>query len=171
MEKGLGLVLGTAVISGVSIFLNKFGVGGMDPAVFTTAKNVLVAVFLISTLLALKEWKTLKSLSGKAWGQLALIGLIGGSIPFLLFFTGLQMTSAAQAGFLHTLAHKPALGSNLHVHEIFTRGIKKLIDKVFSRRQQIPPHKQEISDTDDRIGQPYIAKLEESHRCQRFAQQ
>lgn len=101
MKRGVGLVLGTAVISGVSIFLNKFGVAGFDPALFTASKNILVALFLISTLLAMKEWKTLKELSGKAWTQLALIGLLGGSIPFLLFFTGLQMTSAAQGAFLH----------------------------------------------------------------------
>ncbi len=101
MKKGLALVLGTAVISGVSIFLNKFGIQGLDPAVFTTSKNVLVALFLIATILAMKEWKTLKELKKKEWGQLALIGLIGGSIPFLLFFTGLSMTTAAQAGFLH----------------------------------------------------------------------
>lgn len=101
MKKGLGLILGTAVISGVSIFLNKFGVSGMDAGLFTTLKNVLVAILLISTLLILKEWKTLKRLSGKAWAQLVLIGLIGGSVPFLLFFNGLKLTSAAQAGFLH----------------------------------------------------------------------
>ena len=100
-KKGLWLVLGTALISGVSIFLNKFGMKDLDPAVFATSKNILVAVFLISTILVLKEWKTLKELNGKEWLQLATIGLIGGSIPFLLFFTGLQMTSAAQAGFLH----------------------------------------------------------------------
>jgi drug/metabolite transporter (DMT)-like permease len=100
-KKGLWLILGTALISGVSIFLNKFGVSGFDPAVFTASKNIVVAVFLISTLLAFKEWRTLKTLSKKAWGQLALIGLIGGSVPFLLFFTGLQMTSAAQASFVH----------------------------------------------------------------------
>jgi len=100
-KKGVSLVLGTAVISGVSIFLNKFGVKGFDPAIFTTSKNILVALFLISTLLIMNDWKTLRSLSGKVWVQLATIGLIGGSIPFLLFFTGLKMTTAAQAGFLH----------------------------------------------------------------------
>ncbi len=101
MEKGLWLVLATAVISGFSVFVNKFGVTGLDPALFTTSKNVLVAVFLIATILVMKEWKTVKALQPKQWGQLALIGLIGGSLPFLLFFTGLSLTGAAQAGFLH----------------------------------------------------------------------
>ncbi len=33
--------------------------------------------------------------------MLLLIGLIGGSIPFLLFFKGLSLTSAAQGSFIH----------------------------------------------------------------------
>ncbi len=101
MEKGFWLVLATACISGFSIFLSKFGVSGMAPALFTTGKNVVVAVALIATLLAMKEWPAIRELSSKQWLQLALIGLVGGSIPFLLFFTGLSMTEAAQAGFLH----------------------------------------------------------------------
>jgi drug/metabolite transporter (DMT)-like permease len=101
MEKGLRLVLATAFISGVSIFLNRFGVAGMDAGLFTTLKNLIVAVLLISTILIFKEWKSLKELRGKEWGWLVLIGLIGGSIPFLLFFTGLKMTTAAQGSLIH----------------------------------------------------------------------
>ena len=101
MEKGLRLVLATALISGVSIFLNRFGVAGMDASLFTTLKNVIVAALLISTILTLKEWKSLKELRRKEWGQLALIGFVGGSIPFLLFFTGLKMTTAAQGSLVH----------------------------------------------------------------------
>ena len=100
MEKGLRLVLATAVISGFSVFLNKFGVAGTDAGLFTTLKNVLVAMLLITTLLALKEWKTVRGLAKKEWAQLALIGLVGGSVPFLLFFTGLKLTSAAQGSLI-----------------------------------------------------------------------
>ncbi|MBU0635801.1 DMT family transporter, partial [Candidatus Micrarchaeota archaeon] len=42
-----------------------------------------------------------RALTKKQWGQLALIGLTGGSIAFLLFFFALQNTSAITAGFLH----------------------------------------------------------------------
>lgn len=100
-KKGRGLVLATAVISGFSIFLSKFGVSGMAPTLFTTGKNVIVAALLVATLLALGEWRLLRTLTARQWLQLALIGLIGGSLPFLLFFTGLSLTSAAQAGMLH----------------------------------------------------------------------
>ncbi len=103
VDRGFWFVLATALISGVSIFLNKFGVAGMDAALFTTGKNVLVALLLISTLFFLKERGAVRKLSKRDWSVLALIGLIGGSLPFLLFFTGLQLTSAAQGSLLHKM--------------------------------------------------------------------
>ena len=100
-KKGLLFVLGTAIISGVSIFINKFGVKGIDAYVFTGAKNVIVALFLFSIILLVKDFKKLRAMSKKDIGKLFLIGLFGGSIPFLLFFKGLQLTSAAQGAFIH----------------------------------------------------------------------
>jgi len=100
-NKGIALALGTALISGASIFLNKFAVTGIDPFVFTALKNSLVALFILSLILGLKEKNNLKKLSKKQWFKLSLLGLIGGSIPFLLFFKGLALTSAAQASFWH----------------------------------------------------------------------
>ncbi len=100
-KKGLLLVLGTAIISGVSIFINKFGVNDMDASLFTGAKNVVVAVFLFSLILLAKDFNKLKELSRKDYAKLFAIGLVGGSIPFLLFFKGLQLTSAAQGAFVH----------------------------------------------------------------------
>ena len=35
------------------------------------------------------------------WGALAPIGVIGGSVPFVLFFEGLARASSPQAAFLH----------------------------------------------------------------------
>src|SRR4030042_2043380 len=45
--------------------------------------------------------KLLKNLKKKQWLLLLVIGLIGGSIPFLLFFKGLFLTTAAQGSFIH----------------------------------------------------------------------
>jgi len=102
MEKRYGvlLVFLTAIISGVSIFTNKYGVSKVEPYTFTFLKNVLVAIFLLSLVLFTKELKT-TNLKKKQVYQLILIGLIGGSIPFLLFFKGLSMTSASVGGFIH----------------------------------------------------------------------
>ncbi len=100
-KKGLILVFLTAIISGFSIFINKYSVGVINPYVFTFLKNVLVAFALCSIFLAVKERVILKKLTKKQWMILGLIGLVGGSIPFLLFFKGLSLTSAAQGSFIH----------------------------------------------------------------------
>ncbi|MBN3037739.1 MAG: DMT family transporter [Candidatus Diapherotrites archaeon] len=94
-------VVATAVISGVSIFLNKFGVSGMDPFVFTSLKNALVATVLLSGLALVARLDVLRNLSEDAWKKLILLGLVGGSVPFLLFFWGLSGASAASAAFIH----------------------------------------------------------------------
>lgn len=102
MEKrGILFIFLTAIISGFSIFVNKFGVQNINPFLFTGLKNILVAVFLFSIILLFKEFKNLKELRLKEWWKLALIGFVGGSIPFLLFFKGLQLTTAVKGAFIH----------------------------------------------------------------------
>ena len=101
MKKGYLLVFFTAIISGFSIFINRFGVMVVNPYIFTFLKNASVAIFLLSVLLLLKDWKILKKINKKQWMLLILIGLIGGSIPFLLFFKGLSLTTGANGSFLH----------------------------------------------------------------------
>lgn len=100
-RKGILLVLSTAFISGFSIFINKFGIKGFDPYLFTWLKNSLVAVFLLGLIFGVKEFEELKKLRRKDWLLLTVIGLVGGSIPFLLFFKGLSLTTGANAAFIH----------------------------------------------------------------------
>ena len=99
-KKGYFLILLTAIISGFSIFLNKFAVAESNPFVFTFLKNAIVAIFLFSAIFLFCEFNAIKSLSKKNWFKLIVLGLIGGSIPFALFFYALQSTSAISAGFL-----------------------------------------------------------------------
>ncbi|NQV08490.1 DMT family transporter [Candidatus Woesearchaeota archaeon] len=101
MKRGLVLIFGTAVISGFSIFLNKFGVTGIDSSVFAFMKNIIVALFLLSIIGFTTQFRTLKELTKQQWSKLVLIGLIGGSIPFLLFFKGLQLTNGISAALIH----------------------------------------------------------------------
>ena len=101
MKKGHLFVLLTAAVSGVSIFLNKFGVEGINPYLFTWAKNIIVVLFLFSLLILFKDIKTFKTLNNKQWLKLIAIGLLGGSIPFLLFFKGLSMSPSSTAALLH----------------------------------------------------------------------
>jgi len=96
---GLLLVLATAIISGFSVYLNKFGVKEINPYVFTFVKNSIAALpFLF---LAIPAYRQLKKLEIKEKVLFYLIAVVGGSIPFLLFFKGLSMATAANASFIH----------------------------------------------------------------------
>lgn len=96
------LALGAALISGANNFLAKIAVTvSNDPIFYTTLKNALVAVFLVGLFIAFRKAKELSRLTKKQYGMLLAIGLIGGSLPFALFFTGLSMTSAVNAALIH----------------------------------------------------------------------
>ncbi|MGP8072515.1 MAG: DMT family transporter [Thermoplasmata archaeon] len=94
---GLGvlLVLGTALISGVSTFVNSYAVAGTNSAAFVTMRNLTVAALIAPVALVVGQRSSVR-LRSIDFGWLALIGLIGGAIPFLLFFQGLEL--ATQAG-------------------------------------------------------------------------
>ncbi len=96
MKKGELFVLGTTLVSGLSIFVNKFAVTGTNPVVFSWLKNTFVGFFLLFL-----AFPKLKKLNSKQWKKLVLIGLLGGSIPFILFFKGLSLTSASSASLIH----------------------------------------------------------------------
>jgi len=100
-KSGMMLVLFTAIVSGFSIFINKFGVEGVDSGVFTFTKNIIVSFVIVSIILLFKSYKELIYLKKSDWVKLILIGFLGGSIPFLLFFRGLQLTSSAGAALIH----------------------------------------------------------------------
>ncbi|MBI5223553.1 DMT family transporter [Candidatus Micrarchaeota archaeon] len=101
MKKGFSFALLTALISGISVFINSFGVSLGDPFVYTTVKNSLVAVFLLSCIFLLGKLKELSLLSSKQRADLAIIGIIGGAIPFLLFFYGLSIGNAGSTSFIY----------------------------------------------------------------------
>lgn len=100
-NKGILLVLSTAVISGFSIFINQFGVKVISSDIYTFLKNLVAGLLVIGVLLILREWSGVKKLRIKDWGLLILIGFIGGSIPFLLFFKGLSMSTAGNGSLIH----------------------------------------------------------------------
>lgn len=101
---GVLLALATACLSGVSVFVNSFGVRAFpDAAAYTTAKNVVAAAILLAMVLALRgAGARLSRPAGPGqWGGLLAVGVVGGSVPFVLFFEGLSRASSAQAAFLH----------------------------------------------------------------------
>lgn len=100
-QKGVIFGLAAAIISGFSIYINKFAVMQMkDPFVFTTAKNASVALLLIALFIVPGCLPELRRLRVKQWLSLGVLGAIGGSIPFLLFFYGLSLATAPSAAFI-----------------------------------------------------------------------
>jgi len=97
-----GLALGTALISGTNTFLAKIATGALSsPIAYTTLKNALVAIALVGIIVAFGKWREIAKLNRRQMIKLAAVGIIGGTIPFALFFTGLSMTSAVSAAFIH----------------------------------------------------------------------
>ena len=100
LAAGIYLALGTAAISGVSVFVNGFAVKQFpDPATFTTLKNAVAAFLLVGALMA--AGRVPRRLGSRNWLGLAVLGVIGGSVPFLLFFTGLAEATAPAAAVIH----------------------------------------------------------------------
>jgi drug/metabolite transporter (DMT)-like permease len=95
---GIGLVLAflTALISGVSTFVNAYAVAGTSSDAFVTVRNLLVALAFVPVALVAGRYLRAPAIRPVDWARLVVIGLIGGAIPFLLFFHGLQI--ATQAG-------------------------------------------------------------------------
>lgn len=96
------LALSAAVISGSANFLNKIAVTAVkDAVVFTSLKNALVGLVLVGLVLALKKLPEIRALNRGQWLKLLAVGVIGGSVPFALFFAGLTQTSAVNASLIH----------------------------------------------------------------------
>lgn len=101
LRKGVGWAVLAAGISGVSIFLNKYAVAAIGaPLVFTATKNMMVGLLIFGLLFLSGKWRGVERLTRGDWLRLGIIGLVGGSIPFYLFFTGLSLIPAVNAAII-----------------------------------------------------------------------
>lgn len=101
LKNGYFLALLTAIISGVSVFANGVAVKLTDPVEYTLLKNVGALVFLFVLIALIGLFNQIRSLKKSQIFSLILIGLIGGSIPFMLFFSGLKMGGASVSSFIY----------------------------------------------------------------------
>lgn len=103
---GVALAGVTACVSGVSVFVNGYGVRRIpDPTTYTTAKNLVAAVLLSGLLLIAAAVRSAdgptRPRDRAGWLGLAAVAVVGGSIPFVLFFEGLARASSTDAAFVH----------------------------------------------------------------------
>lgn len=107
-RRGIVLALITAAVSGVSVFINGYGVRAWteisDPATYTTLKNAGAAVILLALAVVARRRAPgeplLAGLRRHPWA-VTLVAVVGGSIPFLLFFEGLARVSSSSGAFIH----------------------------------------------------------------------
>lgn len=90
----------TAIISGFAIYANKIFIVDLDPAIFTAVRAIIIGLifFIIASFQCKFDYSGFKKVS---WKYLLVIGIIGGGLAFLMFFTGLKFTTAGRAAFLH----------------------------------------------------------------------
>jgi drug/metabolite transporter (DMT)-like permease len=84
-----------AVISGVAIFVNTYGVKLFtDSTLYTAMKNGVVGVVLLVPVIFFGTQRTeLKRLRTRQWGLLVLLAIVGGSLPYVLTFRGFQLST------------------------------------------------------------------------------
>ena len=123
---GIALAVIAAFISGLAIYLNAFAVKQLpDEAVYTTLKNGVAAVILVGVALGLGALRDARRIKRADWPMILAVGVIGGSVPFILFFTGLAQASAPGAAFIQktlfvwvALLAVPFLGERLGLASI-----------------------------------------------------
>jgi len=111
---GLALAGMTAVVSGISVFVNGYGVTHFDDATtYTTAKNLVAAVVIVTLLVGHRPSPTSERAmpapaaptaptgGARRVTTLVAIAVIGGSLPFVLFFEGFARASSTDAAFIH----------------------------------------------------------------------
>jgi drug/metabolite transporter (DMT)-like permease len=131
---GVALAGLTALISGVAVWVNAFGVAQVPDAIlYTTLKNA-VAAAILGTALALRVGATGRSAmpptDARASALLVILGLAGGGVAFILFFSGLAAATATGAAFIHktlfvwvALLAVPLLGERLGMLQVGALGV------------------------------------------------
>lgn len=128
---GVALAFLAAAISGLAVFVNGYGVRAVkDATVYTTAKNLVAAAILVAVALAVRSVRPQTVPRGKRLALLGIVALIGGSMPFVLFFEGLARASSTHAAFIHktlflwvAILAVPLLGERLRAAHLLAAGL------------------------------------------------
>jgi drug/metabolite transporter (DMT)-like permease len=103
---GIGLAFATALISGVAVFVNAYGLKRFpSPTSYTTAKNLVAALLLLALTTAATARRSPAAWTpprrAPEWIGLLVVGVVGGGVAFVLFFEGLARASSPDAAFIH----------------------------------------------------------------------
>jgi len=100
-KETLGTILAViaALISGLAIPVNKIFVIDLDSTVFTAVRSLFIGIIFF-ILVSFQSNSKQKKFKKVPWKYLLAIAIIGGSFAFLMFFTGLKLTTAGRGAFL-----------------------------------------------------------------------
>lgn len=107
---GVLLAFATALVSGVAVWANGHAVKQFEDAtVYTTAKNAVAGLLLLTLAFVTVGSSTAadgararsRPATRRQWLALVVLAVVGGSVPFVLFFEGLARAEATQAAFIH----------------------------------------------------------------------
>lgn len=100
---GYTLAVLSAAASGLAVYVNSIGVKVFaDSTLYTTLKNAVVGIALVMPLLFVAgHRRDFARLTLRQWGLLITLAIISGSVPFLLFFRGLQLTNGVTGALLN----------------------------------------------------------------------
>jgi drug/metabolite transporter (DMT)-like permease len=100
---GYVLAIAAACVSGVSVFVNSLGVRSFaDPVLYTTLKDGLVGLaFLVPLIFSTGLRAEYRRLDTRKWAWLVALALTGGSVPFALFYSGLQISTASTGALIN----------------------------------------------------------------------
>lgn len=101
IKKGILFAILTSIISGIAIFYSKIAVVKISPLILTTSRNLYVGVIFLLFFLISQKFSEIKKLKRKELIFLLIIGVLGGALPFYLFFSGLQLVKAPVANLIH----------------------------------------------------------------------
>lgn len=101
IKKGILFAILTSIISGIAIFYSKIALVKISPLILTTSRNLYVGVIFLLFFLISQKFSEIKKLKRKELTFLLIIGVLGGALPFYLFFSGLQLVKAPVANLIH----------------------------------------------------------------------
>lgn len=99
--KGIFLVLAAAAVSGVAIYFAKISVMTIEPLILTTSRNLYVALIFLISLISTRKIQEIRKLKIRELLYLVVIGVVGGALPFYLFFSGVRYVQPGTANLIH----------------------------------------------------------------------
>jgi drug/metabolite transporter (DMT)-like permease len=88
------------VFSGIAIAYAKLSVMKIDPLLLTSSRNTVAFIIITSLFLIQRKTSQKTQFSHTNIKKMIVLGIVGGSIPFILFFIGLKQIGALEANII-----------------------------------------------------------------------